>query len=63
MYWSDEMLDQFKASWVTVAEENAAKDAFFKKVWDDIQAFRAEYQIWKDYGFLPRPTPTAKASQ
>jgi TRAP-type mannitol/chloroaromatic compound transport system substrate-binding protein len=60
MYWSDEMLDQFKASWVTVAEENAAKDAFFKKVWDDIQAFRAEYQIWKDYGFLPRPKPSDK---
>jgi TRAP-type mannitol/chloroaromatic compound transport system substrate-binding protein len=60
MYWSDDMLDQFRASWEKVAEENAAKDAFFKKVWEDIQAFRAEYKIWKDYGFLPRPKPSDK---
>jgi TRAP-type mannitol/chloroaromatic compound transport system substrate-binding protein len=57
MYWSDDMLDHFKKAWEEVAAENAAKDPFFKTVWDDIQAFRAEYQIWKDYGFLPRPKP------
>ena len=60
MYWSDDMLAKFKAAWEEVAEEEAAKDAFFKKVWDDLQSFRSEYQIWKDYGFLPRPKPSAK---
>ncbi len=60
MYLSDEMLAAFKAAWVEVAEENSAKDAFFKKVWDDIQAFRGDYKIWKNYGFLPRPKPTMK---
>jgi TRAP-type mannitol/chloroaromatic compound transport system substrate-binding protein len=58
MYWSDEMLGQFKQAWEAVAAEEAAKDAFFKTVWDDLQAFRAEYKIWKDYGFLPRPKPS-----
>ena len=57
MYWSDEMLDAFKNAWEEVAAEESGKDAFFKTVWDDLQAFRGEYQIWKDYGFLPRPKP------
>ncbi len=57
MYWSDEMLGHFKKAWEDVAEEASGKDAFFKKVWDDIQSFRADYKIWKDYGFLPRPKP------
>jgi len=56
-YWSDEMLASFKTAWEEVAAENSAKDAFFKTVWDDLQAFRTEYKIWKDYGFLPRPKP------
>lgn len=61
MYWSDEMLDAFKASWVKVAEEQAAEDAFFKKVWTNLQEFRSKYKIWRDYGFLPRPAPTSKS--
>ncbi len=60
MYWSDDMLAAFQKAWVEVAEENSANDAFFKKVWEDLQAFRADYKIWKDYGFLPRPKPTMK---
>jgi TRAP-type mannitol/chloroaromatic compound transport system substrate-binding protein len=56
-YWSDEMLAKFKAAWEEVAKENSAKDTFFKKVYDDLTAFRTEYKIWKDYGFLPRPKP------
>ena len=43
-----------------VAAEEATKDAFFKAVWDDLQAFRADYKIWKDFGFLPRPKPSTK---
>ena len=56
-YWSDEMLAHFKKAWEEVAAENSAKDAYFKTVWEDLQAFRSEYKIWKDYGFLPRPKP------
>ncbi len=57
MYWSDEMLAKFKAAWEEVAKEESAKDPFFKKVLDDLNAFRSEYQLWKDYAFLPRPKP------
>ena len=53
-YWSDDMLQQFEDSWQAVAVEKSASDPFFKKVWDDLQAFRADYQTWSDVGFLPR---------
>ena len=58
-YFDDDMLATIEKAWNEVAEENSAKDPFFKKVWDDLQAFRKEYKIWKDYGFLPRPKPQA----
>ena len=54
-YWSDEMLAQFKKAWDEVVEEKCAQDPFFKKVWEDQKAFRAEYDTWKALGFLPRP--------
>jgi len=54
MYWSDEMLAAFKNSWEEVRKEQAAKDPFFKKVWDDLAAFRADYAHWSRVGFLPR---------
>ncbi len=57
MYWSDEMLAEFKTAWEQVATEQASKDPFFKKVWEDLSAFREEYKLWQTYGFLPRPKP------
>lgn len=57
MYWSDEMLDTFKKTWLEVVKEEAAKDAFFKKVWDDFSAFHEDYSYWSSLGFLPRPKP------
>jgi TRAP-type mannitol/chloroaromatic compound transport system substrate-binding protein len=57
MYWSKEMLATYKSAWEKVVAEQVAKDAFFKKVWDDLSAFRAEYKLWQTYGFLPRPEP------
>lgn len=57
MYWSEEMLQTFKQAWEEVAKEQAAKDAFFKKVWDDFSAFHEDYAYWSSLGFLPRPEP------
>jgi TRAP-type mannitol/chloroaromatic compound transport system substrate-binding protein len=57
MYWSDDMLELYKKTWLDVAAELAAKDAFFKKVWDDYSAFHKDYQFWSSLGFLPRPEP------
>ncbi len=56
-YWSDEMLALYRKTWEEVAAEQAANDAFFKKVWDDLTAFRAEYDLWESYAFLPRKRP------
>ncbi|MBW1649703.1 MAG: TRAP transporter substrate-binding protein [Deltaproteobacteria bacterium] len=57
MYWSKEMLNAYKKAWDEVVAEQSAKDPFFKKVWDDVSAFRADYKMWQTYGFLPRPEP------
>lgn len=54
MRWSPEMLATFETAWKEVVAEETAKDPFFKKVWDDLSAFRAEYSTWSKYGFLPR---------
>lgn len=53
-YWSDEMLALYEQTWNEVAEEQADKDAFFRKVWDDLQEFRKKYDIWEAHAFLPR---------
>ncbi len=57
MYWSDDMLATYKKAWEEVAAEQSAKDPFFKKVWDDLSAFRKDYLVWQSHGFLPRAKP------
>ena len=57
-YWSPEMLATFKAKWDEVAAEQAAKDPNFKKIYDDLSAFRKTYDIWEANAFLPRPKPS-----
>jgi TRAP-type mannitol/chloroaromatic compound transport system substrate-binding protein len=52
--WSPEMLAAFEGAWKEVAAEEAAKDAFFKKVLDDMNGFRDGYAFWKTRAFLPR---------
>ena len=54
MTWSPEMLAAFEQARLEVAAEHSAKDAFFKKAWEDLSAFRAQYAKWLELGFLPR---------
>jgi len=54
MRWNDTMLETFKKTWEDVAAEEAANDAGFKKVYDDLAKFREGYAIWKQNAFLPR---------
>nr|VFK40089.1 MAG: TRAP-type mannitol/chloroaromatic compound transport system, substrate-binding protein [Candidatus Kentron sp. SD]VFK45214.1 MAG: TRAP-type mannitol/chloroaromatic compound transport system, substrate-binding protein [Candidatus Kentron sp. SD] len=56
-YWNDEMLALFARAWREIVAEEAEKDAFFREVWDDLSEFRAQYDLWKSYAFLPRPSP------
>lgn len=51
--WSPEMLDTFRGAWGEVVTERS-KDAGFKKVWDDLEGFRADYDFWQANAFLPR---------
>lgn len=54
-YWSDEMLDQFRAKWDEVVIEESAKDPDFKRIYDNLDAFREDYKVWNTWAFLPRP--------
>lgn len=58
--WSPEMLEAFRKTWEEVAGEQSAKDPFFKKAWEDLSAFSAEYELWLDTGYLPRNCNYAK---
>ena len=46
------MIEAFRSTWNEVVEEKAAADPFFKKVWDDLKAFRAEYKEWGDRAYV-----------
>ncbi|MDO6682649.1 MULTISPECIES: TRAP transporter substrate-binding protein [unclassified Oceanobacter] len=51
--WPKEMLDAFKGAWDEVAAEQR-KDPTFAAVYDDLQTFRTNYQLWSSRAFLPR---------
>ena len=50
--WPQEILDTLEEKWNEVAAEDAARDANFAKVWESYQAYRAEYAVWADLGYL-----------
>ncbi len=50
--WPDEILDQINAAWDEVAAEEAASDEAFAETWESLQAFRTEYAVWKELGYL-----------
>ena len=50
--WSQEILDTLEEKWNEVAAEDVARDANFAKVWESYAAYRAEYAIWKELGYL-----------
>jgi TRAP-type mannitol/chloroaromatic compound transport system substrate-binding protein len=50
--FSPEILDALRQGWQEVAEEHAATDDNFARVWESYQAFRAEYKLWRELGYL-----------
>lgn len=52
--WNEKMLGLFEEKWHEVVNEECQKDQFFKLVWEDLQKFRKDYQIWGKNAFLPR---------
>jgi TRAP-type mannitol/chloroaromatic compound transport system substrate-binding protein len=51
-YWPKEMLALYKKTWEEVAKEQVEKSPEFKKAYESYSAFRAEYKVWKDFGYL-----------
>ncbi len=50
----DDVIEELKRVSLEVINEEAAKDADFKRVWESQQAFHEQYQVWKEWGYLPR---------
>ena len=50
--WPPELLAAFEEKWAEIVSEQSAADPYFKKVWDDLQQFRAEYRQWHRLGYL-----------
>ena len=52
MKWPQNFIDAFRKTWDEVAAEQSAKSPEFKKAWDSYTAFRKDYAVWRDLGYL-----------
>lgn len=50
--WPPEFLAAVKKAWEEVVTEQSAKDPLFKEIYDHYTAFRAEYAVWRELGYL-----------
>lgn len=51
---SKDILDTLENAWEEVASELSVKSPMFKEAWEDMSAFRKQYEIWGNHGFLSR---------
>jgi TRAP-type mannitol/chloroaromatic compound transport system substrate-binding protein len=51
-YWKPEILAAFRKAWGEVIEEQKVKSPEFAKAWASLSKFRAEYKVWRSYGYL-----------
>jgi TRAP-type mannitol/chloroaromatic compound transport system substrate-binding protein len=50
--WSDANLAKFEAAWQEVIADEIKENEDAKKIWASLSAFRKDYAIWKDNGYL-----------
>lgn len=55
MLYSKEILRTLKSTWMEVAQEECKKDPFFKKVYEDLEKFMNDYQVWECYSYTTLP--------
>lgn len=53
-YLDKETLKKIEKAWLEVVAELSAQSPFFKEAWEDLSAFREEYDLWENHAFLPR---------
>lgn len=51
--WPPEILAAYEKGWKEVIAEESAANPNFKRAYDSYSKFRADYAIWRDYGYLP----------
>jgi TRAP-type mannitol/chloroaromatic compound transport system substrate-binding protein len=51
-FWSDDILSRMRSAWEEVIVEESAKDPDFKRAHESLAAFRKQYAIWKEHGYL-----------
>ncbi len=52
MTWNKPFLDAYRKAWDEVADEQSQKSPEFKKAWESLKKFRADYAIWRERGYL-----------
>jgi len=52
-YWPNQFLDAFKKTTQQVLDEESAKDPDFKRIYEHLKAYRANYQQWLKLSRLP----------
>ena len=50
--WSPEIMAALEKGWNDVIAEESASNPNFKRVYESYSKFRADYAIWRDYGYL-----------
>lgn len=49
--WPPRILGPLEAAWREVVDEESARDAEFKRVWESLAAFRDSYAIWRELAY------------
>jgi TRAP-type mannitol/chloroaromatic compound transport system substrate-binding protein len=50
--WAPEIIAAMESAWNEVAEDEAARNPNFRRIYDSYHAFRADYAIWHDHAYL-----------
>ena len=50
--WPPEIIAAMESAWNEVAEEEAARNPNFRRVYDSYMAFRRDYAIWHEHAYL-----------
>ncbi len=51
--WPEPVWSALHQAWLEVADQESQTNPGFKKVWDALAAFRAEYETWRKLGHMP----------